>query len=120
MKKRNGSKRRNIIHRHAKLKSGAGVHKNKRAKRVQRLKTRDLVNDEDGIKPKQRRAKKMMTLVEFREEHGIQNGTDMMDALQEWSTDSVVPALCHEGCEVEPDGRCEHDCPSILIRMGVI
>lgn len=35
-------------------------------------------------------------------------------------TDSVVPALCKCGCEVKPDGVCEHNCPSILLRMGVI
>lgn len=61
-----------------------------------------------------------MTLKEFREEHGIQNGSDMMSALEEWSVDSIVPALCREGCEVEPDGTCEHGCPSILVKLGVI
>lgn len=34
--------------------------------------------------------------------------------------DSVVFACCDEGCQVEPDGRCEHGCPSILVAMGVI
>jgi hypothetical protein len=34
--------------------------------------------------------------------------------------DSVIPACCSEGCEVEPDGRCEHGCPSVLLAMGVI
>jgi hypothetical protein len=34
--------------------------------------------------------------------------------------DSVVPACCTEGCEVEPDGYCEHGCPSILLALGVI
>ena len=34
--------------------------------------------------------------------------------------DGIVPALCKEGCEVEPDGRCEHSCPSILIALGMI
>jgi hypothetical protein len=31
-----------------------------------------------------------------------------------------VPACCTEGCEVEPDGRCEHGCPSILLAAGII
>ena len=61
-----------------------------------------------------------MTLKEFREEHGIESGTDMLNALDSWSVDAIVPALCHDGCEVEPDGECEHGNPSILIRMGVI
>lgn len=35
-------------------------------------------------------------------------------------SDSVVPALCDEGCEVEPDGRCQHGCPSVLLACGII
>lgn len=35
-------------------------------------------------------------------------------------TDSLVPACCDEGCEVEPDGHCEHGHPSVLIKMGMI
>ena len=34
--------------------------------------------------------------------------------------DSIVPACCTEGCEVEPDGHCEHGCPSILLAAGII
>lgn len=102
--KRGAPKRRNIIHRHAKLKSGAGFHSDKRKQHKQRMEREDM----------------RISLMDFREEHGITNGTDMVEALNEWSTDSVVPALCSEGCEVEPDGECEHGCPSILIRMGVI
>ena len=34
--------------------------------------------------------------------------------------DSIVPACCIEGCEVEPDGCCEHGCPSILLAAGII
>lgn len=94
--------RRNIIHRHARLKSGAGVHSDKR---------------QDNWKGN---ITMQLSLTQFKEEHGIFSGTDMADALQEWSTDSVVPAMCADGCEVEPDGSCEHGCPSILVRMGVI
>jgi hypothetical protein len=31
-----------------------------------------------------------------------------------------APALCDEGCEVEPDGVCPHGCPSILRAAGMI
>lgn len=31
-----------------------------------------------------------------------------------------APALCDEGCEVEPDGVCPHGCPSILRAAGII
>lgn len=34
--------------------------------------------------------------------------------------DSVQPALCEEGCEVEPDGRCEHGNKSISLALGII
>ena len=34
--------------------------------------------------------------------------------------DSMGPALCMEGCEVESDGRCPHGNPSVLLAMGLI
>ena len=34
--------------------------------------------------------------------------------------DSIVPACCDQGCETEPDGTCEHGCPSVLIALGLI
>lgn len=112
-------KRRNIIHRHAKLRSGAGIHKTKRRQ--------DVVTDTDWAAADYARyggntkdKNMQISLSDFRAEHGINSGTDMVDALAEWSSDSVVPALCSEGCEVEPDGECQHGCPSILVRMGVI
>ncbi len=37
--------------------------------------------------------------------------------LTEVCDDSVVPAMCTEGCEVEPDGRCSHGCPSPLVAL---
>jgi len=102
--RRAAPKRRNIIHRHAKLRSGAGTHKDKRIQFKQQIEREDM----------------QMTMHEFRELHSIENGTDMMEAMEQWSTDETVPAICNQGCEVEPDGKCEHGCPSILIRMGVI
>lgn len=34
--------------------------------------------------------------------------------------DSIVPACCEHGCEVEPDGTCSHGHPSILLKMGIL
>ena len=34
--------------------------------------------------------------------------------------DSVIPACCADGCEVEPDGHFEHGHPSILLAMVMI
>lgn len=100
---------RNIIHRHARLRSGAGSHKVK-----PRVEVTAADWDEYGDNEME------MSLEEFRREHSITSGTDFQDALSEWATDSVVPALCKGGCECEPDGKCQHGNPSILIRMGVI
>ncbi len=33
---------------------------------------------------------------------------------------SACPALCTEGCDVEPDGACPHGCPSVLLAIGMI
>lgn len=40
------------------------------------------------------------------------------DQLQEWTFDSVCEAT--DGCEIEPDGVCEHGHPSWLICLGLI
>jgi hypothetical protein len=40
--------------------------------------------------------------------------------LDEVAFESVVPACFSEGCEVEPDGECEHGQPSVLLKLGVI
>lgn len=47
---------------------------------------------------------------------------DVLDYLEETGVgyDSVVPACCEDGCEVEPDGTCHHGHPSILLAIGVI
>ncbi len=45
---------------------------------------------------------------------------ERMEYLEELAADCVCPALCRHGCDVEPDGTCEHDCPSILMALGFI
>jgi hypothetical protein len=43
------------------------------------------------------------------------------EALAEYSEmDDTYPALCSDGCHVEPDGHCPHGAPSLLLAMGVI
>ena len=34
--------------------------------------------------------------------------------------ESIIPACCSSGCEVEPDGKCEHGHPSVLLDLGII
>lgn len=57
-----------------------------------------------------------LTVDETLELHGLDDAEDLL----ELSMDSVVPACCEEGCQVEPDGTCEHGHRSILLKMGVI
>jgi hypothetical protein len=49
----------------------------------------------------------------------LDDSPQLIAALEPYVIDSVVPALCDEGCEVEPDGRCSHGAPSILIACGL-
>lgn len=58
-----------------------------------------------------------LPVAQLAKEYGYDNTFDFME---EACRDSVVPACCVHGCEVEPDGRCEHGCPSPLIVMGFI
>jgi hypothetical protein len=48
-----------------------------------------------------------------------QMGISMFD-LEDAVFNSIVPACCSEGCQVEPDGHCSHGHPSVLIAMGLI
>jgi len=43
-----------------------------------------------------------------------------IESVEELVFASVVPACCSEGCQVEPDGKCQHGHPSILIELGII
>lgn len=54
-----------------------------------------------------------ITTEEALEMHGYD---DIMDI----AFSSIIPACCSEGCEVEPDGKCEHGHPSILLEEGLI
>ena len=58
-----------------------------------------------------------ISVAQLAHEHGYDNTTDF---IEEECTDSVVPACCCNGCNVEPDGRCEHGCPSPLVALGYI
>jgi hypothetical protein len=54
---------------------------------------------------------------ELAKRNGFDNPEDMVFAI---GHDSTLPACCDEECIVEPDGRCEHGCPSLLVAMGLI
>ena len=56
----------------------------------------------------------------YRANEGLEDPELWEDSLHYWSFEGVCPALCSEGCEVEPDGHCQHACPSILVALGLI
>ena len=58
-----------------------------------------------------------ITLAECAENEGYESVEELVEA---FGFDSVMPALCDEGCQVEPDGTCEHGCPSLMIAAGLI
>ena len=48
------------------------------------------------------------------------NGFESIEELGDVLFDSVQPAMCSDGCEVEPDGKCPHGFPSISLALGII
>lgn len=61
-----------------------------------------------------------MKLSEFWASLGADTDDKRLGLIAGWIEESVVPALCDHGCEIEPDGLCQHDQPSILIKLGFI
>jgi len=45
-------------------------------------------------------------------------GLPTVEELSEWTDEGGCEAT--DGCWVEPDGTCEHGCPSWLLSMGLI
>lgn len=60
-----------------------------------------------------------ISVKQFMADNGIER-EDLTEFLTSCMFDGVAPALCIEGCEVEPDGRCSHNCPSIILALGYI
>lgn len=52
------------------------------------------------------------------ERHKATESRPTMDELESYVSDSVCPAT--DGCEVEPDGTCEHGHKSWLLVLGII
>ena len=59
-----------------------------------------------------------ISLKEWLKLNGYSDTQEVLEALS--VDDTACPALCDEGCEVEPDGTCPHDAPSILLALGLI
>lgn len=61
-----------------------------------------------------------ITVKEWKRLESLASDEDLYARLDEISSSAICPALCTEGCEVEPDGECEHGHPSVLLGMGLI
>ena len=61
-----------------------------------------------------------ISIERLKSDYGVTTEDQWLDQLGRWMHAGIVPALCEDGCEVEPDGRCEHGHPSILLAMGII
>lgn len=61
-----------------------------------------------------------LTLREWRKREGLLDADAYLEALTEYTHDSICPVLCTECDPVEPDGTCEHGHPSVLIAAGLI
>lgn len=62
-----------------------------------------------------------LTLKEFRKREGLENQEDFDKYIRDIICDRLpCVALCEDGCEVEPDGQCEHGMPSILRVLRLI
>ncbi len=59
-----------------------------------------------------------ITLKEWLDQNGYASAEEAVADYTEF--DSNYPALCSEGCEVEPDGHCPHGAPSLLLALGLI
>jgi hypothetical protein len=61
-----------------------------------------------------------ITWKQFKAENGLETPEAVTEFLESAVFDGECPALCDEGCIVEPDGRCEHEAPSALLALGLI
>lgn len=57
---------------------------------------------------------------QFRKDEGLESPEKFSRFLLDCIMDGYAPALCEDGCDVEPDGECEHGHPSILMAKGMI
>lgn len=69
---------------------------------------RQLVNEDE------------VTLQEFKKIYRISTKEEFQDMIDDFSDDTVAPALCRHECETEHDGVCSHGCPSVFLALGLV
>ena len=60
---------------------------------------------------------KRVTVSKLVQDEGFE---DVVEACELWVSEGICPAVCEDGCQVEPDGMCPHGHPSALIVLGMI
>ena len=59
-----------------------------------------------------------ITIREWLAQNGYFSAEEAISEYNEF--DDSYPAMCSEGCHVEPDGHCPHGAPSLLLALGMI
>lgn len=57
---------------------------------------------------------------QFRTEEGLEEPQEFTEFLRQCIEDGFAPAMCEDGCDVEPDGECEHGHPSLLLCVNLV
>lgn len=58
-----------------------------------------------------------LTVSELLEIEGYETAEELASELIDASS---IPAMCSEGCYIEPDGYCSHGHPSFFLELGII
>ena len=61
-----------------------------------------------------------ITMKQLLEDYGCESIDELIQDEELNGMDGTAPAMCDEGCMVEPDGECPHGCPSWLIAARLI
>jgi hypothetical protein len=59
-----------------------------------------------------------INIEDWKRYEGITTRGQYIDRLSRIQSDGVSPALCVDRCETEPDGKCPHGNPSVLLVAG--
>ena len=61
-----------------------------------------------------------LTLKQFRKDMLLEDQVEFDNYLRNCIMDGITNAMCSKLCEVEPDGHCHHEYPSVLIEMNLV
>lgn len=73
--------------------------------------------DEEGFQLVPEDGPKRLKIAQLAKREDFADAIAMLDA---YTSESMMPALCEAGCQVEPDGKCPHGHPSPLRLLGFV